>query len=255
MINLVSVLALSAGLAVGVGELPPIPDALGTAHSDISPGPHQAASDAGADRPRFALSAQGSLFQPRARGSVFDAATSNLALGRSDFRMARVGGDAMVRVSARLHLFVGAETGDTDVSSRVRDTAGGTGAPAQNTYLEMNTAYVGGVAADLMRSPSGSTTLKGLVGVGRSGYRFEQAGSFPDGSAPGSTFDGSLETRGSGTISFAGLRVLRALRGPLALSADLRAQRGSADVGGDYLDFPPISLSGLSGSLGVTLQF
>ena len=211
---------------------------------------------AGEVRSRVLVSVYGGLFQPRAQGSIFDLTTANLTVDRGDFRMARGGLDVSVRIRPRLHLFLGAETGETSFSSQARPAEGGSASsPQQSTELKMNSAFHGGVAADLHRSNSGALVVQGLAGIGRSGYRFEQVGSFPDASRPGESFQGTLSTKGSGTVGFVGVRGIRSLTGPVALTVDLRAQRGEADVGGDYLDFPAISLSGFSLSVGAAMRF
>lgn len=204
---------------------------------------------------RFLITGHGGVFQPRAQGSVFDVATSNLTLSRSDFRMERMGLNAAVRVRPRVYLLLGGEAGDTEATSFVRGAGAEEMALRQTTTLKMNTAYYGGIAADLLHSTSGSWLVQGLAGVGRSGYRFEQVGSFPDGAPSGGSFSDTLRTRGTGTTTFLGIRGIRTLNGPLALTVDLRGQRGEADVGGDYLDFSPISLSGIGLMVGVALRF
>jgi hypothetical protein len=204
---------------------------------------------------RVSLSVQGSLFQPAASGSVFDLARTELTLDQGDFRVLRVGAEATVRVHPKVSLVGGWSTGETEVSSGIRRTSVyGTG--TQTTVLSLDPALRGGLLVELGRfGAEGEWTVATLVGVGRQGYQFTQTGVFPDASTPGSTFSADLASEGTGDLYFGELRLTRTLTDRLGVLVSLGYQSSEARVGGDYVGFDPISLSGLGISTGLTVRF
>jgi hypothetical protein len=204
---------------------------------------------------RLNVSVQGSVFQPSASGSVFDLARTELTLSQGDFRVARIGAEATLRVHPRVSVVGGWTTGERESSSTARRSAI-YGPVTQTTKLSLDPALKGGILVELRRFGSDETwALATLVGAGRQGYRFEQSGVFPDASAPGTTFGADLMTEGTGDLYFGELRVTRELSGRLSALVGLGYQWSEATVGGDYLGFDPISLSGLGLSTGLVVRF
>jgi hypothetical protein len=204
---------------------------------------------------RFSVTLQGGVFQPTASGSVFDLARTELTLGQSDFRVLRVGVEAAVRVHPKVSVVGGWSTGDTEASSSMRNSSVyGTG--TQTTVLSLDPALRGGLLVELSRFGAEERwTLSTLVGVGRQGYQFTQTGVFPDASTPGSTFSADLATEGTGDLYFGELRLTRTLTARLGAVASMGYQWSEAPVGGDYVGFDPISLSGLGISAGFSVRF
>jgi hypothetical protein len=199
---------------------------------------------------RLSLRVEGAVFQPKASGSVFDLATSELTLGSDDFRHVRPGAELQVRLHDRLSVLAGWSSGAREVESTIRQ---GTG--TQTTSLDLTNALVAGLDVVIATwGDSSAWRASTNMGVGRHAYRFEQRGTFPDASRPGATLQGSFLTEGSGDLAFLGARIERRVSERAAISLGARYQWSEAEVSGDYRGFAPLSLSGLGMSTGVRLN-
>lgn len=204
---------------------------------------------------RLSVSVQGTLFQPSAAGSVFDLARSELTLSAADFRHVRLGAEAIFRAHPRFSVTAGWSTGETEIESSIR-RASIYGNGMQSTTLALDPAVTAGLAFDVARLGAEERwSILALAGAGRQGYQFRQSGTFPDSAAAGTTFQADLNTEGTGDLYYAELRVVRDLNQRLGLTLGARYQWSEAKVGGDYLGFDPISLSGLGITTGLRFQF
>jgi hypothetical protein len=198
---------------------------------------------------RLSVQAEGVLFQPSAIGSVFDLASSELTLGSDDFRHVRPAVEVMFRVLPRVSALAGWSSGTKEVQSTIRQGSG-----SQVTSLGLENALVAGIVLDLATwGEAGVWRATASAGYGQQSYSFEQRGTFPDASRPGSTLEGKFLTEGKGGLSFAGVRVERAVSNRVALTLGARYQWSEAEVSGDFRGFAPISLSGFGVSTGLRL--
>jgi len=198
---------------------------------------------------RLSLHVDGVLFQPKASGSVFDLAESELGIRSSEYRHVRPSVEVALPVHPRLSLMGSWSSGSKEIQSTIHQ-----GIAPQSTHLRMENAFAGGLVLHLAHwGNDGVWRLDVLGGAGRQSFAFGQTGVFPDASSPGATFSGAFHTDGKADLQFAGLRLNRAISQRLGLSAGARYQWSEAEVSGDYQGFRPISLSGFGIAAGIQL--
>jgi opacity protein-like surface antigen len=223
--------------------------------------------------PRLYLQVRGgfnTLLGPRNEFSdadLFGFTRNRFTIGEQDFNTPGLGLDVGLRLSPRLHLVGSLAAGDTDFISEDRDfeedLGNGAFAPINQTnyfyqrsidfwaryYLIPPGRRVGRFAW----IPNRVAPFVG-AGVGFTTYEFNQFGDFVD-EGTLEIFSSDLTTTGTAVslLAAAGLQVNVASR--VYLTGDVRYRRGSAGVGGDFVGFDDVDLSGFQWNAGIGVFF
>ena len=200
----------------------------------------------------------------RAGSGVFDLATEQLTLERSDFGAFTIAGDLAIRLIEPVDLVLSAGHSNTSKRSEFRDWEDQDGLPiTQRTTFSQTPLSVG---ARVYLMPRGRQVgqfawiperFAPYVGasVGGIHYQFKQIGSFVD-FQDLSIFDDTFESSGWATALFAGGGADYSLGTRVILNADIRYQWANADLDQDFVSFTDgIDLNGLQMSAGVRFRF
>jgi hypothetical protein len=200
---------------------------------------------------------------PLAGSDIYDFATNELTLSKSDFRSPTWLGSVAFRVTERIDIGLDVGYANSNTRSEFRDWVDMDDLPIeQNTRLERIpvTLTVRGFLFDRGRRISRFAWVPGVwspfagVGVGRMYYAFKQAGDFVD----YQTFDIYSDTYRSegntGTVQLlAGVDYSLGTR--FILRGEGRYSLGEAELSRDFVDFDPIDLSGFQGTVGISVRF
>lgn len=213
--------------------------------------------------PSVTLGFRGGYAVARASGEIFDFTRERLTLDRKDFDAPTFGGQLAVRVAPRVDVAVDVSVSETRSASEFRDWVGTDDLPIEQQTEFRRVPLTFGVKAYLMdrgRSigrfawvPARWAPYVG-AGAGWVWYRFHQDGEFVDFETldifrDAFTSDGrapTLHVYGGADWSL----------GPnFLLTAEARYGWARADMGGDFLDFDPVDLSGMQATVGLSVRF
>jgi hypothetical protein len=217
-------------------------------------------------QPVVGLTLRGGFHHASAGSNLFDLATEQLTLNRGDFGGPMVGADLAIRLQPRLDLVLGAAYSGTTRGSEFREFVEGDGAIGieQTTSFE-RVPLTAGVRAYL--TPRGRTvgTLAWVparvapyvgAGGGAMWYRFRQEGDFVDFDTPDlEIFTDVLDTQGWAPTAHGLAGVDFSLSPRLALTGEARYTWGRAEARDAFAGFDPVDLSGVAGSIGITIRF
>lgn len=221
------------------------------------------------DEPRVTLGVRGGYNLAPANSDVYDFFVSQLTLERHDFSGVALQGEIGVRVTPRLDVVGGIGFTSTRPSSESRTHEGTDGFPiAQTTrfYRIPVTAMLryyplarGRTVGSAVWIPARVTPFVG-IGGGALRYELGQSGEFVDFQACDEEnvcdiFTTSLASEGwTGTMHVAGGADYW-MTSRFGLSAEARYQWASASLNSDFVGFGDIDLSGLHGTVGLSVRF
>lgn len=233
----------------------------------LAAGPTAASAQASRDflfrTPAVSLGVRGGYAVARASGELFDFTREQLTLARSDFDAPSFGGQLAIRVAPRVDVAVDVSVAQSRAPSEFWDWLDNDDLPIEQTTEFQRVPLTFGVKAYLMdrgRSvgrfawiPSRWAPYVGAA-AGWVWYRFEQEGDFVD-------FD-TLDIFGDTFTSSGRAPTLHVYGGAdwslgpsFFLTGEARYAWASADLGGDFLDFDPVDLSGLQATVGLSVRF
>jgi hypothetical protein len=209
---------------------------------------------------RFSLHA--GYAHANAKSDLFDFVIENLTVERGAFSGPSIGGDMAVRLAPRFDLSFG-----VDYSAAVKNSDDRRYEDNNNLPIEQTTSFrrVPLMAnAMLYLAPRGRSvgTLAWIparvvpwigAGAGTMWYRFQQEGDFVDYQTL-NVFTTRLQSSGWAP-AFQGLGGVDVTISPrLGFTADARYLWAKADLSSDFRGFDRIDLSGITGSLGLTIR-
>ncbi len=214
-------------------------------------------------RPRGSLGARGSWQIAAASSDIYDFFSEELTIEKEDFDTFSFAMDAGFVVASRVDLVAGFEFSQETVSSEYRDFVDQNDLPIlQETKLTILPVTL---SVKLYLTPRGHEVsryafvpagVRAYVGGGGGfiWYELEQAGDFVD-FVDLSIFTSHFHSSGWGfaTQAFGGVEV--GLTPRWFLSVEGRYLWGDADLGGDFVSFEPIDLSGARIGAGIHFTF
>jgi len=203
------------------------------------------------------------MFYPRTNSEVFNFVTSELTLEKKDFRALDVGVDLGFSLYERVDLVFSLDDSKRTKDSEFRDYVDMQGLPiTQTTTYSQQLLTIG---LKYLFVPRGRqvgqyawlpTRIVPFVsaGAGLLSYNFKQHGDFVD-STTLEIFPAALESSGTVPAIYLGggadIRLFQAAY----LTLDLRYSWAKHDMGGDFVGFDPIDLSGLRLTAGLQWHF
>ena len=209
---------------------------------------------------RFSLHA--GYAHANAKSELFDFVIDNLTVERGAFSGPNIGGDMAVRLAPRVDLAFG-----VDYSAAVKNSDDRRYLDNNNRPIEQTTSFR---RAPLMANLLVSLASRGRsvgslawiparvvpwigAGAGTMWYRFQQQGDFVDYQTL-IVFSTTLESSGW-TPAYQGLGGVDVTISPrLGFTADARYLWAKGNLSGDFRGFDRIDLSGITGSLGLTIR-
>ncbi|MDP2955134.1 MAG: hypothetical protein Q8N53_01830 [Longimicrobiales bacterium] len=213
--------------------------------------------------PRLSLGFRGGYALASASSEIFDFARKEMTMGRSDFDAPSFGGQLAIQITPRVDVAFDVSVASTRSTSELRDWVDTDDLPIEQVTKFHRVPVTLGFKAylkDRGRSvgrfawiPARWTPYVGAAG-GWVWYRFEQDGDFVDfetldiftdrftsrGKAP------TMHVYGGGDWS---------LSPTVFLTAEARYGWARTEMGGDFVDFDPMDLSGLQATVGLSLRF
>jgi hypothetical protein len=214
----------------------------------------------GAPDARFSIHA--GYAHANARSDLFDFVIQNLTLDRSSFSGPSIGGDVAVTVAPRVDLSFGVDYSAAVRNSEDRRFLDNNNLPIQQTTSFRRLPLMANAIVYLV--PRGRSVGKLAwiptkvvpwigVGGGTMWYRFQQEGDFVDYRTL-NVFTTKLTSSGWAP-AFQGLGGVDVTLTPrIALTADARYTQARGNLSSDFSGFNKIDLSGITGSLGVTIR-
>lgn len=210
---------------------------------------------------RLSVSVRYGQFRPTGNSELYSLVDRALTPGASAFRPALTGGELHLRLRPRWSALIGLEGGDKVVASRsqARPTSGSDVVRQQTRFNLRSLAYVGvewegwrwrtSVASNRER-----LTVSLGAGAGAVRYGVRQWGDFVD-VTRGVAYSDDFRSSGQGALGFASLTVDAPIRSWVSLRGQVRQQRASAPMSGDYDRFDRIDLGGTRFGLGLRLRY
>ncbi len=200
---------------------------------------------------------------PGAGSEVFDFVNEQLTVDRADFQGMVFGGEIAIRATDRVDLAFGLSISETKTASEFRDWVDGDDLPIEQTtslrlvpvtmsakvYLQDRGRKVGRLAW----VPSAWAPYVG-GGVGMVWYDFTQAGDFVDFETL-EVFEDFLDTDGRAFAAHGLVGADFSLSPRVVLTGEGRYSWGKGDMGGDFVDFDALDLSGFRATAGIKLRF
>ena len=213
--------------------------------------------------PRVSLTLRGGWDGAAANGDIFSFATSQLTLGRNDFRGPFGGLDLAISVHPRLDLTLSTSLSATKAPSEFRHWVDLNNLPIEQTTSLRRAPVTLGFRAYLM--PRGQSVgqfawvparFSPYVGAGGGvmWYRFRQQGDFIDFQTTNVFFD-DFQSSGSTPTANAAVGFDYSLTPHLALNAEGKYNWAKAKLGTDFSGFGRINLSGYMTTLGLSVRF
>lgn len=214
-------------------------------------------------RPRGSLGARGSWMMARASSDIYDFFGEELTLSKGDFDAFLFGMDASFAVASRVDLVAGFEISRANMSSEYRDFVDENDLPIlQNTSLGIVPVtlsvklYLTPRGREVSRHAYVPSKVRPYVGGGAGvvWYELEQVGDFVD-FVDLTIFTSAFRSSGFGfaTQAFGGVEV--GLTRRWFLTVEGRYLWSDADLGGDFVSFEPIDLSGARIGAGINFTF
>jgi hypothetical protein len=197
-----------------------------------------------------------------AGGDVFDEATRNLSLNRSDFSGPAIGGELAVTLSPRLDLALQVDYAGITKGSDYRNFFDNNQRPIEQTTTFRRAPVTANLRAYLVPRgreigklawiPSSVVPWVG-AGGGLMWYQYKQEGDFIDFSNMNVYHDRFFSDGWTPTLQgMGGVDVNLSTR--LAFTADLRYNWARASLSSDFVGYNKIDLSGVSTALGFTVR-
>lgn len=214
--------------------------------------------------PMVNISMRGGFNFARAGSDLFDLATEELTLDKSDFSAFIIGADVGVRVTDRFDIVGGFAHMATSKSSEYRDWLDENDLPITQRTRFSQTPLTLGARYYLM--PRGRqigqfvwipTTMSPYIGAagGVARWEWQQTGSWVDFEDLG-IFDDTFESDGWTPIGQAVAGFDYSLGTRVLLNTEARYTFGSGELGRDFdPDFDPLDLSGLQLTMGLKFRF
>lgn len=200
----------------------------------------------------------------RAASGVFDLATEELTLNRSDFGGFTIGGDLAISASDQIDIVLSATHMSSSAKSEFREWEDQDGLPITQRTSFGQTPLT--ASARFYLTPRGRqigrfawvpTKFAPYVGAGGGAvyYNFKQNGSFVD-FVDLSIFDATLQSDGWAPVAMANAGVDVTLNSRVTLNTDVRYHWASAEMTGSFTDITDnIDLNGFQLSVGVHFRF
>lgn len=201
---------------------------------------------------------------PTASSEIFDFVQDELTVGKSDFNAPAVGGQLAVRISPRMDLRLDVTYSRSETRSEFRDWVDLDDLPIeQDTYFQRVPLTLGlkWYVKDRGRSigrfawiPEKWNAYLGAAG-GVTWYQFEQDGDFVDFETL-DIFYSNFSTEGSSPTAqlYGGVDYTLAPNFLLTLEGRYSLAE-SVEMGGDFVGFEPMDLSGFQASVGLSARF
>jgi len=213
--------------------------------------------------PRATLGLRFGYALPTASSEIFDFTREQLTVNRSDFNAAVWGGELAIRVAPRIDVALSFSSTSSSTPSEFRDWVDDRDLPIeQETRLVRRplTLAVKAFLRDRGRSvgrfawiPERWAPYVG-AGVGYTWYTFEQTGDFIDFETLDIFKDHFEATGRTPTVHL--LAGAEWSLGPsLLLTGEGRYAWARADMGGDFVDFDRMDLSGFEATAGIAIRF
>jgi opacity protein-like surface antigen len=214
-------------------------------------------------RPDVTLSVRGGYSRANAGSDVFDEVTSNLTLDRRDFSSLTFGGDLAVRLSERVDVVFSGAYSRAKHKSEFRDFIDNNDLPIEQTTtferlpltanLRLNLGTEGRSIGRLAWVPNRVVPYIG-AGVGAMRYRFKQEGDFVNFTTNG-VFTAVLDSDAQWTLVGQGFAGVDYNFSPqLGLNFDARYLHARGDLGSAFKGYDRIDLSGVTGTLGLSIR-
>lgn len=213
--------------------------------------------------PRVSLGVRAGYNLAIASSEVFDFTREQLTLSRGDFAAPSWGGQLAVRIAPRVDLALDVSAATARRGSEFRDWVDTNDLPIEQETVFRRIPVTLGVKAYLMERGRSvgrfawiPTTFAPYVGIaaGAVWYRFEQEGDFVDYESLDIFYDRFTDEGKAPTVHVYG-GTDWSLSPGLFVTAEARYQWAKADMGADFLDFDPMDLSGLQGTIGLSVRF
>lgn len=216
-------------------------------------------------QPRAVVTLFGGFALPNAGSELFDFTTDELTLDRSDFSGADFGGDIAFRMGRQFDVVFAASSSSSRERSEFRDWVDGDDQPIEQVTkfqrvplslsLRFHPLERGRQVGSFAWIPARFDPWLG-AGVGRMKYSFRQAGDFIDFEDPDNpvVFTDDYRSEGWANLLQASGGAGWTLSPRMQLTGELRYIHSSAELGGDFVGFDRLDLSGLATTLGLSFR-
>ena len=213
-------------------------------------------------RPDARISVRGGYAVASAGSDLFDFATENLTLKKSDFSGVSLGGALDVTATDRVSFTLDAGYSRSKKGSEFRNLIDNNDLPIEQTTTFERVPLTANVK--LYLSPPGQSVgtaawiparIAPWVGVGGGAmhYRFLQSGDFVD-FKTNNVFRSTFDSNGWAPVLQGMAGAEFSITPSLALTGDARYLWAKGDLGTDFGGFNKIDLSGVSASIGLSLR-
>jgi opacity protein-like surface antigen len=212
--------------------------------------------------PNARVSVRGGYAHANAGGDLFDFATEQLTLSKSDFSGFNAGAELAIPLGQRIDFTVDAGYARANKKSDFRHFIDNNDQPIEQTTTFQRVPLTANLRLNLV-SPGRSvgrlawipTTLVPWVGAGAGmiWYRFEQEGDFVDYRTTGVFPDHFVSDGWAPALQAMG-GVDYSISPLIAVTADGRYVRSRASLGRDFGQFDKIELSGVSATIGLSFR-
>ncbi len=213
-------------------------------------------------RPAFSLTIRGGLDRPVGSSEIWNFTTTNLTVNKGDFTAAGYQVDLGVRLANRLDLVLAGGTSRRAADSEFRKFVDNNDLPIEQTTTIRRLPLTAGLRFALRAPeerisrfawiPSRVTPWIG-AGGGAMNYTFSQNGDFVDFETL-NVFKQSFASSGWTPMAYGNVGVDVKLSTRIALTGDLRYSMARATLGGKFVGFDKIDLSGTAATMGLTLR-
>jgi hypothetical protein len=208
---------------------------------------------------RITVGLRAGTFRPAGNSEAFELFDRALTKGTDDLGPSLIGASAQIRVWRKVHVVAGFEQGDRTVGSQARVQPTGVTTPVQQqTAFDLTGVQYAGVQVQAWQWDRGASKRTWLrlhagVGAGQAQYSLRQWGNFVDVTRL-VQFTDDLRSTGSGSFAYASLAAEVPVTRWASVQADVRQQRGSAGMNGDYASFDKLDLGGRRFGVGVLVH-
>lgn len=210
---------------------------------------------------RLSVSVRYGQLRPAGNSELYSLVDRALTPGASALRPALIGGELHLRLRPRWSALIGLEGGDKVVASRSQaQPTIGSDVVRQHTRLNLRSMSYAGIEWDgwrwRTRGASNHDRLTVSLGAGAGVVRYgvRQWGDFVD-ATRGIAYSDDFRSSGHGALGFASLTVDAPIRSWVSLRGQVRQQRASAPMSGDYDSFDRLDLGGTRFGLGLRLRY
>ncbi len=213
-------------------------------------------------RPLLSFSLRGGYDRPRASSDVFDFATTQLTLNKGDLAAGGYRADIGVRLAERVELVISGGQSVRTAGSEFRKYVDNNDLPIEQTTklsrvpLSLGFQYAltapGERISRFAWIPSRITPWVG-AGAGAMNYIFQQNGDFVDFQTL-NVFRQEYRSSGWAPMGYANLGAEVRLTTRVSFTGDLRYTASRATLGGTFVGFDKIDLSGTAATMGLTVR-